>query len=131
MLQPEKEAAPKKEESKAAKKTAEAPKAKAEKKPEKTENKETAKEEPKAPERKPVPIDYVPGIGLKIIKRAADATETKVEAPTNIVRHEEKKPKEFVGKKKRDDNGSNAPRTKQQTHKSAVSKVGASHLPNS
>ncbi|MDO5441586.1 MAG: translation initiation factor IF-2 [Bacillota bacterium] len=80
-------------------------------------------------------IDYAPEIGIKIISKAGDASQQKVEKPTNIVRREapvqkkeapkeKKKPKEFVGRKK-DEPADKAPRKKNDVQRGKGDKVVA------
>ncbi|MBR6025338.1 MAG: translation initiation factor IF-2 [Firmicutes bacterium] len=96
-----------------------------------TEAEPEVKEEAKpAEEEAPVPaVDYTPEIGIKIVKKAGEEETIKVEKPSNIVRREEprkeepkkderrkedkRKPKEYTGKKPKDENASASPRKKQ------------------
>lgn len=101
---------------------------------------ETAKPEAAKPERKPV--DYVPGIGIKIVSRAGEEKETKLERPSNIIRregpapkkdgkrpeHEKRKPKEFVGRKAQE-GGDKAPRKKADMQRGKGNKVVAFTAP--
>ncbi len=127
----------------------EAPKKTTRKKKEaaKEEPKEEAKEETKteeaAPEEPAPVVDYAPEIGIKIVKKASEAEDVTVAAPTNIVRREEprkpvekaprgekqekKKPKEFIGKKK--DEQQSSPRKKQDQQRGKGDKVVAFTAP--
>ena len=125
--EPKKEEAPKEEKPKAAKpkkekaEKAEKPAAKEEPKAEPAKAKDEPKEEPKAkpekvneepkaeskPEPKPEPIDYVPNIGVKIIRRAADEPKQPVQPKKPAQKKNDskkdgkpsdRKPKEYKGK---------------------------------
>ena len=113
------EEAPKAEEVKAPQLTKEEPKAQPEQPketPKEEVKEETKKEEPKKEEPK---IDYVPSVGVKIISRAADEPkpapkEKKPEQKKgeNKNKKNDRKPKEYVGKKGENNKEESAPRKK-------------------
>ncbi len=100
------------------------------------------KERAVKPAKEAAPVDYTPGIGIKIVSRAGDEKETKIARPTNIVRreepsqrkdgrgaaHEKRKPKEFIGKKTQE-TGDKAPRKRADIQKGKGDKVLAFSAP--
>ncbi len=127
-------------EEKPAKKSAKSATSEKAEKTEKVESKEAAEEAPAKEENKPV-VDYTPEIGIKIISKAGDEAQSKIQKPTNIIRREapaapkekaaksekkvqeKKQPKEFVGKKPVEKD--QAPRKKNNAPKSKGDKVVA------
>ncbi len=105
------------------------------KEPEAETEAESEAKEPEVKEEAPVKeeavvpaVDYTPEIGIKIVKKAGDKEKVKLEKPSNIVRREEprketpkedrrkderRKPKEYAGKKPKDDGAPASPRKKQ------------------
>ena len=105
------------------------------------EKSEVKVEEPKLEEKvveTPV-VDYAPEIGIKIVSKAGEQKEQKIEKPTNIVRREapskkessketksapkeKRKPKEYVGKKNQETT-EKAPRKKADVQRAKGDKV--------